>query len=44
MVELLNRMREVERLIAYQAPFDEVIAKIDECLQPPAMPIIQAAP
>ena len=32
MVELLNRMREVERLIAYQAPFDEVIAKIDECL------------
>ena len=32
MVELLNRMREVERLIAYQAPFDEVIARIDECL------------
>lgn len=25
-------MREVEHLIAHQAPFDQVIAKIDECL------------
>lgn len=33
MVELLDRMREVERLIAFEAPFEEVVAKIDQCLE-----------
>lgn len=32
MVAVLDCMREIEHLIAYQAPFAQVIAKIDECL------------
>jgi hypothetical protein len=35
MVELLTSMREVEHLLARRAPFEEVIAKIDECLSLP---------
>lgn len=31
MVDLLTAMREVEHLFARRAPFEQVIAKIDEC-------------
>jgi hypothetical protein len=35
MMDVLSCMREVEHLFARRAPFDEVIAKIDECLALP---------
>ncbi len=35
MVDVLRCMREVEHLLARRAPFDDVIAKVDECLSLP---------
>jgi hypothetical protein len=42
-VELLTRMREIERMLAYQTPFDEVVAAIDACLAMPGSDAYRAS-